>query len=198
VTQLPSVLRDEVIRALYADASRLDWENLGSAEKSHQYQRWLEDEKIGGKILNFRPSDAQARVWIKDGPMKEYSRALLGVGPNARFVAQPRCTPESVVRAALGPEWRAVEQTIEIKPVRCRAISQDGEAVVLWGNTADFKHLLFAALNIAVREKKVTASIAVIESAVAPTPRSDRSTICEIAGRCDIPVSFVNPPRTGP
>ena len=38
-------------------------------------------------------SESDARVWIKDGPMKEWSRSLSGVGKYAALVVSQRTSP---------------------------------------------------------------------------------------------------------
>ena len=195
MNEIPTAIREGVIKRLYTDAERLDWENLSVAEKTSQYAIWLEDEDVGGRLLRFRPSESEVRVWIKDGPMKEYSRALLGVGPCAGYVENPHCTPSSVVRATLGESWEAMPETIEIKPARCRASGPGGESIVLWGKTEDFKFLLFAALEIAVSEGAPEITVAIVETAANPTAKPNREQMGQIAARCNLGLRFVNPVR---
>jgi hypothetical protein len=197
MSQIPTDVREAVIRRLYADAERLDWENLSVAEKSKQYANWLEDEEVGGKLLRFKPSEPGVRVWMKDGPMKEYSRAVLGVGPNARYVDHPRCTPESVVRAASGAGWSVVPGSVEVKPARCRASGPEGERVVIWGKSEDFKYLVFAGLELLVSGVEV-ASVAVVEAVANPTGKAERERMRQIAERCGIELQFINPSRPTP
>lgn len=192
MSQIPTNVREAMIRRLYADAERLDWENLSVAEKSKQYAKWLEDEGVGGVLLRFKPSEPVVRVWIKDGPMKEYSRAILGVGPNARYIDNPRCTPESVVSAALGAEWTVVPESVEVKPARCRASGPEGERVVIWGKNEDFKYLVFAGLELLISGVEA-ASIAVVETAANPTGTNERERMRRIAERCGIELRFINP-----
>jgi isocitrate dehydrogenase len=194
MSRIPADVREAAIKRLYADAERIDWENLSGAEKTKQYENWLEDEEVGGELLRFKASEAGVRVWMKDGPMKEYSRAVLGVGPNARYVDHPRCTPESVVRAALGKEWSVVPGSIEVKPARCRAGGPEGEKIVIWGKNEDFKYLVFAALELLVSGAEA-ASIAVLEVAANPTGKAERERMNQIAERCGIGLRFVNPSR---
>ena len=195
MTRIPSQVREAVIRRLYADAERLDWENLSVAEKSKQYANWLEDEEIGGELLRFKPSESGVRVWMKDGPMKEYSRAVLGVGPNARYVDHPRSTPESVVRAALGKGWEVVRGSVEVKPARCRARDSAGnEIVVAWGKNEDFKYLVFAALEL-LTSGVDAVSIAVVEATANPTGKPERERMRRIAKHCGIGLGFINPSR---
>jgi hypothetical protein len=131
---------------------------------------------------------------MKDGPMKEYSRAVLGVGPNARYVEHPRCTPESVVAATLGADWTVVSDSIEVKPARCWAQSAEGKAVVIWGKGNDFKYLVFAALELLVSGVEA-ASIAIVEAPANPTGKAERKRMDAIAERCGAKLRFINPKR---
>lgn len=194
MSQIPTEVREAVIKRLYADAERIDWENLTVAEKTKQYANWLEDEEVGGELLRFKPSEPGVRVWMKDGPMKEYSRAILGVGPNARYVAHPRCTPESVVRATLGTRWTVVPGSVEVKPARCWAGGPEGKRVVIWGNREDFKYFVFAALELLVSGVEA-AIVAVVEAVASPTANAERERMSQIAQRCGIDLRFVNPNR---
>jgi hypothetical protein len=177
----------------------MDWENLSVAEKTKQYANWLEDDEVGGELLRFKPSEPEVRVWMKDGPMKEYSRAILGVGRNARYVDHPRCTPESVVRATLGARWRVVQGSVEVKPARCWASGPEGKRAVIWGNREDFKYFVFAALELLVSGVE-GASVAVVEAVANPTSSAERERMGQIAERCGIDLRFVNPspPSGGP
>lgn len=192
VSELPAELREDITRKLYASAAKIDWENLSATAKTAQYQRWVADPKIGGGLTRFMP-DVNARVWIKDGPMKEYARARFGVGPFADLVDAPRCTPETVVRAVHGQGWDVVAGSIEVKPARCIARGPAGEALVLWGNAADFKHLIWAALEATVEDEQRFVTIAVVESPARPTTTPERARLKVIADRCAFSVRHINP-----
>ena len=51
----PAELREAGIRRLYADAERIDWENLSCPERPTQYAKWLEDKEVGGELLSSNP-----------------------------------------------------------------------------------------------------------------------------------------------
>jgi hypothetical protein len=193
MSDLPPQLREEVTRKLYLNASEIDWENLSGAEKTAQYRRWVADPQIGGELTRFLAEDS-ARVWIKDGPMKEYARAQFGVGPFAHLVQALRCTPKTVVAAVHGSGWRVLDDSIGVKPARCVASGPGGEeSLVLWGNRAAFKHLVWAALEGAVDKEERPVTIAVVESAARPTPTSERARFTAIAARCGFTVRHINP-----
>jgi hypothetical protein len=192
MSDLPSQLRESVTRKLYASAAAMDWENLSVAEKTAQYRRWVADPQIGGQLTRFLPEDG-ARVWIKDGPMKEYARAQFGVGAFAHLVDTPRCTPETVVHAVQGPGWDVLAGSIEVKPARCVATSLNGQSLILWGNLPDFKHLVWAALEAASTDDTRPVTIAVVESPARPTPIAERTRLKKIGDRCGFAVRHINP-----
>ena len=192
MSELPPELREAVTRHLYASAAQIDWENLSATEKTAQYRRWVADPNIGGELTRFLPEDS-ARVWIKDGPMKEYARAQFGVGPFAQLIDTPRCTPETVVRAVHGDDWNVLAGSVDVKPARCVASGSAGEALVVWGGLAAFKHLVWAALEAAADDDERPVTIAVVESPARPTPASERARLKTIASRCGFTVRHINP-----
>lgn len=192
MSELPRALRESVTRTLYASAGAVDWENLGDREKTAQYNRWLAQPEIGGQLTRF-VSKEEARVWIKDVPMKEYSRAQFGLGPFASLVGAPRCTPQTVVSAVHGDNWSVLEGSVKVKPARCTAVGPSGQSRLFWGRLADFKHLVWAALECAAANDDWPITIAVVESAARPTSPSERIRLQTIAGRCGFQVRNINP-----
>ena len=75
---VPKEIRHEVVRALYQQVETMNWELMSPQQKSQQYARWIDDPAIGGRLTQFQSAE-DARVWLKDGPMKEFARALDGV-----------------------------------------------------------------------------------------------------------------------
>jgi hypothetical protein len=189
---LPSKTRDELARRLYNSAELVDWENISGPEKTEQYDRWLNHADIGGVLTEYM-SEAKARVWIKDVPMKEFTRAQLGVGPFAAFVSRPRCTPASVVQAAFGADWAVVDHSIEIKPNRCRARRGTDYGLVIWGNASDLKQMVWAAVEYAVDGTTDDLRVAVVESASNPTTRTQRDRQLAIAERCGVGLHYIRP-----
>ena len=76
---LPALLRAQVVKAIYGDADRVGWQTLPLPDRTRAFNEWVEDDRIGGVLTQFMTPE-QARSWIKDGPMKEYARALRGAG----------------------------------------------------------------------------------------------------------------------
>ena len=179
-----------VVRKLYEDAQRLDWEHLTSGDKTSQYAAWLDDPEVGA-LLGQWMSPEEARVWIKDGPMKEYARALAGFGPFAHYLDEHPRGPSAMVKAALGPQWNAVAGLAGIKPLHCTATDGTKRIRLFWGPARDFKHLLWAALEASDSKPSREVKIAVFHTVAHPTPRSVRGQQERFGNRCGIAVSHV-------
>jgi hypothetical protein len=143
---LPAAIRSQVVRAIYADADRLGWQTLPLTERTAMFNRWIEDERVGGPLTRFMTPE-QARSWIKDGPMKEYGRALRGAGRFAEYGRQGGTGPADVVRHALGPSATVVDGSVGSKPLHCLADVDGSSSYVAWGDNRNFKNLLWAALR---------------------------------------------------
>lgn len=145
---LPSKIDEAVARRVFADMRRLGWSGLSNGERSAQYEEWMNDPEVGGRLGAFMPL-ARARVWVKDGPVKEYPRAEAGQGKYATFLDASEGPAARIVRAALGAGWECDPASQKVKPLRVvtRSVS-DGELerVVAWGPARDLKHLVWALL----------------------------------------------------
>jgi hypothetical protein len=86
LSEVPDVIRAEVITELYRQAAEIDWEVLSAGAKKLQYRRWVEDPRTGGHLREFW-DDHRIGTWIKDTPMKEYTRVQEGFGPLAVHAA---------------------------------------------------------------------------------------------------------------
>src|ERR1700679_821870 len=95
-----------VVARIFSDASRLGWSELSGSQRSAQYAAWVSDQEVGGQLTKFMTT-GQARVWIKDGPMKEWARATSGVGKYAAFAKSAERSPAQLVKKGLGEEWDA-------------------------------------------------------------------------------------------
>ncbi len=112
---LPQEVEHKVVERLFRDADELGWAALTLPERTVQYARWVQDPEIGGRLLGFMTSE-RARVWIKDGPMKEWVRAINGVGKYAPLVGERATRAAVLIRKALGEGWEPDEGTLRIKP----------------------------------------------------------------------------------
>ncbi|MEQ4610262.1 hypothetical protein ACWFQ7_11545 [Streptomyces bacillaris] len=147
--QLPAPIRERLLIEIYQQANDMDWEFLSNTEKTNQYRRWIEDPKVGGVLLAYGP-EKDARVWIKDVPMKEYARAQEGIGNYVRYAVNRFQGPEEIVRAACGSGWVMKPDSVGEKPNHCYAIAGDATRYICWGRAGNFRDLVWAALNEAI------------------------------------------------
>ena len=181
---LPEALRAEVVQAMYADANQLGWATLGPQAKTVAFNRWVADARVGGRLTGYM-SPEQARLWIKDGPMKEYARAMRGTGRFAEFGRQGGTSPQDIVNEAL-EQGAQIQGNFGTKPPHCLATASDGRtAYVTWGDASSLKHLLWAALCASI-EHDVTGHIVILEppGTVTPTATADRQQT--ITNRCGL------------
>lgn len=188
--RLPPDIEHRIVAKLYADAQRLDWLHVNQAEHKEQYASWLKEPSIGGVLFQFMTPE-RARVWIKDGPMKEYSRALAGAGKYARFVEKEPISAHLIIRASLGEEWSMVPGSQGIKPLHCAAKSHDRTIHVFWGPAKDFKHLLWAALLATDGRSMKEAQIVVVHSIEDPIISASKSRHIRLGLRCGIAVAHI-------
>jgi len=179
-----------VVRKLYSDAQELDWEHVSSAEKTARYSAWLDHPEVGGLLQEWMSAE-EARVWIKDGPMKEYARSLAGSGPFAEYLDEHPRGSRAAVAAALGPEWSVVDGTTGVKPLHCDARRGEERVRLLWGPSRDFKHLLWAALTSVDRMPTLDVRIAVFHTVAHPTPKASRQRQQRIGLRCGFKVAHI-------
>ena len=176
----------QIVKAIYAAAQELDWEHLTHAQHTDWYGRWLADKAIGGLLTTWMSPEA-ARVWLKDGPMKEYSRALAGEGTFAKYLDEHPRAPDRVVRYALGPKWSVVKDSVTVKPLQCRAACGQESINLFWGPVRDFKHLLWAAL-MADSEQ---ARIVVWDTVANPLSDAEQDWLLKVGRRCSVEVKFI-------
>ena len=89
-------------------------------QHSARYAEWVQDSEVGGRLKAYL-TDSEVRVWIKDGPMKEWSRATSGVGRYSELVDTQLDIPAILVRKVLGAEWELEEGSVRTKPLRLTA-----------------------------------------------------------------------------
>lgn len=156
--RIPPEARQQIVMSLYQRFDEMSWEERNQKECSAAYERFVEDENIGEKLKLYLPQDA-VRVWIKDGPAKEYRRALEGMGPYASYTQRQAAAPEAVVSAALGRGWHILPETISDKPMRCLVERSGSRKLVLWGAENALKDLFWhAALHVAEGQTEKMAS----------------------------------------
>jgi hypothetical protein len=182
---LPAEQLASVVTLLYREAERLGWDTLPPQDRSRIYSRWVEDERVGGILGRYMTPEA-ARSWIKDGPMKEYSRARRGTGRYARFGREGGTTTIDVVHVALGSEATVVPGSEGVKPFHCFATRGDSQVYVTWGEARNFRNLLWAALQAALQG--TDAHIVVMEQPDRITPSAETQSHRALATRCGLTV----------
>ncbi|MEU6969649.1 PIN domain-containing protein [Kitasatospora aureofaciens] len=146
IGQIPSDVRELLLVEIYQQAHDIGWESLSNAEETSQYRKWIKDPKIGGVLTSFMREE-NARVWIKDVPMKEYARAQEGFGPYARYAVMRFKGADEVVEAACGSGWDVVPDSLGEKPMHCLATDGLSTRYVCWGRPGSFRDLIWAAMN---------------------------------------------------
>ncbi|GAC1526621.1 MAG: hypothetical protein NVS3B1_16230 [Marmoricola sp.] len=181
---LPAAVRADVVRALYADADSLGWATLGPQAKTAAFNRWVEDARVGGLLASYMTPE-QARLWIKDGPMKEWARAMRGTGRFADFGRQGGTGPDDIVARALGA-GAIIDGALGTKPPHCRAKTSDGAgAYVTWGDAGSLKHLVWAALRASI-DDGIAGHIVVLEPPGTVTPTATAEAHKAITDRCGL------------
>src|SRR5688572_301489 len=107
MSTMPAAVRREVIEELYRQLDALRWESLPAPQSTAAYAKFVADPLIGGKLAPYM-AESKVRVWIKDGPAKEYRRALEGIGSFAEFTSRAFPGPQVLVSSALGEGWSVV------------------------------------------------------------------------------------------
>lgn len=87
-------VEEAIVSRLFADMERLGWEGMTPRQRTSQYGEWIKDAEIGQRLAEWMTPE-RARVWIKDGPVKEYPRALADVGNTHPSPTAPPTSPTS-------------------------------------------------------------------------------------------------------
>ncbi|MER7769880.1 hypothetical protein [Kitasatospora sp. NPDC096140] len=188
--QLPTALRDILLREIYQQANDLDWEFLSNGEKTAQYRKWIEDPKVGGVLLSHGP-EKDARVWIKDVPMKEYARAQEGIGHYVRYAVNRFRGPEEIVQAACGEGWSPLPGSLGEKPNHCIATDGEESRYVCWGRPGTFRDLIWAAVNEAIEAKRHPAIVITTRDGETVST-ADRARQIKVAEHCGVSLTHLH------
>ncbi|PZG19810.1 hypothetical protein C1I95_10885 [Micromonospora craterilacus] len=170
---LPPQVRTEVLMEIVGQMDAARWEELSAPAATDMYNRFVKDPKIGGRLAPFMTAH-QIRVWIKDGPAKEYRRALEGIGTIATFTKRTYPGPASVVRLALGDQWSPRPNTIEIKPMRCFADGPTGASkFIIWGPLTALQSLIWNSCLIRANDPLQPITVVITKPNSAPLPPAD-------------------------
>jgi hypothetical protein len=174
---IPPNVRDAVLVELIRQLDEMKWEELAASDTSTWYHRFVRDENIGGRLVQYM-SEAEIRVWIKDGPAKDYRRALEGRGSYAQYTTRAFPGPEFIVRVALGVGWTLVADSVEEKPMRCLAQSKSQVKFLIWGPTKSLKDLVWHAM-VKLAENPHTAITLVVTRPSVTRLTGDEWTLAE-------------------
>lgn len=184
MTQIPSAVRDEVITAVYADCDRLEWETLTKAKKSEAYTNWISDPRIGGELRKYMAQD-RIRVWLKDGPLKEYMRAVNGVGPYASYTTRRAGGADALVTQAFGTEWSVIEGSFADKPLRCKVANGADIQYLTWAPYDGLRDLAWWVVNLRATSPSNKATVAIVRApgeVLAKDERKRAEAICGLIG----------------
>lgn len=189
MSELPEPVREQVIIELYRQADELDWELLSATEKKKQYRMWIDDPRVGGVLKDYF-DEHRMGTWIKDTPMKEYTRAQEGFGSMAKYARRRFPGPENLIERALGENWKLVEGSVNEKPMHCLATNGSQDRYVCWGRPNTFRDLVWAALNKAITMTSRPLIIVTLQDGII-LPSSEISVHRAIASHCGIDVKHI-------
>jgi hypothetical protein len=176
---------------MYERAAELGWPSLSDAERTNQYRYWTDDQQIGGKLLLYLGRPEAVRVWMKDGPMKEYARAVNGIGKYADLVDEDIVRLPELLSRALGPGWIEIPNTKKIKPLRVtvrRHNDEDEEKRFCWGPPRDLKHLVWRAITDQAEGDAVSWIVCVVNPSTRPATKSQRAQHERLARRIGLDI----------
>jgi hypothetical protein len=195
MSELPDDLRRIVVAEIYRQAGELDWDGLTDKRRSVMYDRWLDDPAIGAYLTRFL-SRERARVWLKDVPMKEYSRARNGIGPFSDLVTSRLPSAGQIAKQVLGDGWDSVEGTIREKPNRCLISNGHEDRLMMWGPPRTLRDIMWAGINALADGEPTPILVVTIPYAhrVANDEKRRHALLGEIAG-LDVRHAVLKPSR---
>lgn len=149
MSEIPDLVRRDIIAEVFRRADELDWDGLTQTQRSACYNRWLEDPALGGILTRYIPVE-RARVWIKDVPMKHYPKARSGIGPYAALTSARFHGPELIASQVFGKQWNTVAGTLRDKPTRCLLSDNNSQVLMIWGEATNLRALVWAGIKATV------------------------------------------------
>jgi len=184
-------LEAKVVRKLFADAASASWLNLTLDQRSAMYKGWLDDPEVGGRLTGLM-SREDARLWIKDGPMKEYTRSIYGAGKYAKFVTNPAAEISYLVEHVLGPEWDVDYRSRKVKPLRLKVAKGEEERYFCWSPGKEPKYLIWAAIEAEADGDPTPWTLCLIGSLENPITPDEQASNLRRARRCGLELVHVN------
>lgn len=142
---VPKEVKERIQVLIWSKADELAWPRLSDLEHARWYENWAKDSEIGGVLAHFM-DPRRVRVYIKDSLLKPYQRNRLHEG------------------------WERVSSALDLGPASPTTADRfakphgriliDGR-VVCWGNSRDWKTILFSVFERAYRSSSRSAYAAV-------------------------------------
>jgi hypothetical protein len=187
---VPPEVKDSVLRELYRQVGSIDWEDIPARQKTKYYSQWVEDPAIGGELADYYTAEGM-RVWLKDGPLKEYARALENFGSFAKYTTKLLSPPSEFIPKVLGPSWSIVPGSIAEKPMHCTATNGTRRRYVCWGRPGTFRDLLWAAVNKALDATVPPMIVVYLNEGKTISPK-ERTQHERIAEHCGLDLAYVH------
>lgn len=184
----------EITRRIYAQMVAMDWTHTPDTDHTKAYRTWTDDPQVGGRLRPFLETDDSIRVWLKNGPIKEYPRAIYGVGKYAKCVISPATPVQSLIANALGSGWVVDLETLKVKPLMVnihRAERESEEQRFAWGPAKDFKHLIWSAIRDEAKGDALPRVLCVIETFANPTSPAEKAFHMHVGQRLGIAIKHV-------
>lgn len=145
-SSVPTEIRALIREKLWRRATELDWSKLSDLDRASWYENWSKDKEIGGTLAHFM-DPRKVRVYIKDALIKPYARGKLGADIDKVLAASGLTDDASSIRKSFDkPHGRLL---------------LDGR-VVCWGNSRDWKSILFSVFERAYQTDRGQAYAAVL------------------------------------
>ena len=167
---VPKDIREQIQDRIWSKADDLQWRKLPDIERVMWYENWAKDDDVGGILAHFM-DPRRVRVYIKDSLLKPYQRARLEDGL------------ERVLAALDLESGKTMATTVFYKPHG--RLLLDGR-VICWGNSRDWKIVLFAVFERACHDAGREPYAAVLMETGQSTRESTRELIKEAGRRLGI------------
>ena len=163
-------VREKIKSLVWAKATELNWESMSHAERSRYYENWSKDKDIGGVLSRYMDT-RKIRVYIKDSLLKPYTRSKLEV----------LCKE---IMAALGDDIGEINVIKRLVKPHCHIL--DGNLVVCWGNSRDWKSIVLSVYERAYTLPNGVAYGVVFLDPEKKTDSHTKNMINDVASRLGI------------
>jgi hypothetical protein len=184
----------EITGRIYAQMVAMDWAHTPDSDHTRAYRTWTEDPQVGGRLRPFLETDDSIRVWLKNGPIKEYPRAIYGVGKYAICVTSPATPVQSLVAKTLGSRWVVDLETLRVKPLMVNIHREERESEeqrFAWGPAKDFKHLVWSAIKDQANGDPLPRVLCLVDTFARQSSTTDKAFHERVGKRLGITIKHV-------